>query len=648
MRDPGAEPRLVVPAGLVIDENVRERLTRALAQLPTSVAGIGAEIADLEPGASYRVHNEWLSLDPTTPRAAASTVVHGAVLLRAHVEFALRDGLVEIPRGSVVVDPGAQVHDPRRPTGPTVAASDRGRPPFPRRPVVVFLACEPVGDPDWLRRLVNRLVRHDVEARIAMPEPVAGGEAPAAVHLTRPSLACEATIRALAPDVVVTLDRAAAGVVDAWCSGNRSTVVVDFDSELEVPMELVSWQIGHASGRLRARIGPWVDVPEFAALVNRLGAGPHPVPPADDVITARPPVLEHWTSGALAANRRCVVLTGALDAAADARLRALADNLEAAAVEVVVASHAGGGVATEAAAAARAADLLVLAGLPPAPEIDELIATRRAAGRTTAVDLGPRDLDSTETAQPTLTAAAGALGDASGLVLAPGGALHSAAHGAGRRALVFPTLLARARAAALRDARALADPAGVLVIGWRLGAAGGQPEYATAVAEGIARLLTEHRERVEIVGAAEQVPAALRGHERVGIVAGAGELDPEVIAHWAVHVWTPGLCAGEIVDDARLFEEASCAGVPSVMPVAATRGVDGFVSPHVLVEAVDRPDDWYDALHHVLDDPVVRARRAREATRRADALDGPAISKAAVSRLIGLASSSGERTKARA
>ena len=117
MRDPGAEPRLVVPAGLVIDENVRERLARELAELPPEVVGIAAEIADLEPGTSYRVHNEWLSLEPTASRPAAS-VIRGAVLLRAHVEFAIRDGSVEVPGGSVVVDRGARVHDPRRPIGP--------------------------------------------------------------------------------------------------------------------------------------------------------------------------------------------------------------------------------------------------------------------------------------------------------------------------------------------------------------------------------------------------------------------------------------------------------------------------------------------------------------------------------------------------
>jgi hypothetical protein len=160
--------------------------------------------------------------------------------------------------------------------------------------------------------------------------------------------------------------------------------------------------------------------------------------------------------------------------------------------------------------------------------------------------------------------------------------------------------------------------------------------YAAAVADGIARYLTESRDDVEVVGDAALLPASLRGHERVSVVAHAA-LDDEAIARWAVHVWTPALTAGALLDDARLLEEASCAGVPSVLPAVACAGVDGFVSPHVQVEAVDTDSHWYDVIHHVLDDPYVRGRRAEEAGRRADALDGAAASKAVVSRLLGWA-----------
>ena len=310
MSDPGAEPRLVVPEGLVIDESARERLERQLARAAPGVIGIAAESAALAPGASYRVHAEWTALDsPWTSAAAgsgarAAAPVRGAVLVRPNVEFAVRDGRVEVDGGAVLVDPGAHVHDPFRAIGPLEPASERGRPPFPRRPVVVFLAGDSQLDAsaearaDWMRRLVNRLVRRDVEARIAVPHlPASEAGSGPALHLTRPCLAGEATIRALAPDVVVTLDATAAARIGAWCAGNRSTVVVAFDETLDDPMELVSWNIEHASGRLRARIGPRVDAPAFASLVVRLCAGPHPAPPADEpeLLHVRAPVREHWT-----------------------------------------------------------------------------------------------------------------------------------------------------------------------------------------------------------------------------------------------------------------------------------------------------------------------------------------------------------------
>jgi hypothetical protein len=252
----------------------------------------------------------------------------------------------------------------------------------------------------------------------------------------------------------------------------------------------------------------------------------------------------------------------------------------------------------------------------------------------TALDLGRDDLDG----QGRLTVAAAALGDACGLLVAPGGARDAAARRSSGRVLMLPTLLTRPRAAALRDVRRPTELGATRVIGWRLGHAAQEvPEYATAVAEGIARYLTESRDRVAIVGEAEYVPAPLRGHDRVEIVADR-ELDAEVIAGWSAHVWTPALIGDDIVDDARVLEEAGCAGVPSVMPAGASGGVDGYLSSHVLVQAVDDPQLWYDVVHHVLDDPNVHSRRSEEAWRRADAVDGPAASKAVVSRLMGWAS----------
>jgi hypothetical protein len=349
-------------------------------------------------------------------------------------------------------------------------------------------------------------------------------------------------------------------------------------------------------------------------------------------------VREHWKSDAPSGTAHgCVVVTGDLGAAASARVAGLVDNLEGAGTSVEVVKVGPGAVQVP--AAARDARLVLLVGVGANPAVDELIAERASAGLPTALDVCPDDiaLDDID-ALARLTPAAAKLAAACGLVVAPGGARYAAAVASGGRALLLPTLLARPRAAALRDTRIPGDPPTTRVIGWRLGAGtDSAPHYADAVAAGIERYLTEHRDCVEIVGDAARVPAALRSHERVAVVGGR-DVDPETIAGWDAHVWTPNMAGDEVVDDARVLEEASCAGVPSIMPAGACGGVDGLISSHVLVQTPDDPDLWYDALHHVLDDPNVHARRAEEVARRADAVDGAAASKAVVSRLMGWAS----------
>ena len=345
--------------------------------------------------------------------------------------------------------------------------------------------------------------------------------------------------------------RGARAIGRRWSSSSTAT--------LPDPIELVSWQIGRAAGRLRARIGPWVDVPAFAALVVPAVRGPAADATVGRAGSCNPePVHEHWTSrAAVGAEQGCVVMTGTLDPAAAARIEGLVDNLEAAGVPAVVSRHASGVTGVDVPAAAREAGLVVIAGLAPTSEIDALIAARRGAGLTTAVDLGSRDLEPGGTdgdrTGGALTPAAAALIEACDLVISPAGALHTAGAASARRALVLPTLLTRARAAALRDARVAADATGVLVIGWRVGDPhASRPDYTAAVAEGIARILTEHRDRVEIAGDVGHVPAELLGHERVTVVAGTDvDVDAETIARWAVHVWTPALLGNEIVDDAR-------------------------------------------------------------------------------------------------
>src|SRR5262249_26011244 len=128
--------------------------------------------------------------------------------------------------------------------------------------------------------------------------------------------------------------------IDDWCRGDRSTVVVAWDADLRDPMELVSWQIGRASGRLRARIGPHVAAPAFASLVGRLCAGPHPMPPLDrEEPLVRTAVREQWSGRAADDDTRahCVILTGAIGEAGAARAAGVADSFEAAGLRVLVA-----------------------------------------------------------------------------------------------------------------------------------------------------------------------------------------------------------------------------------------------------------------------------------------------------------------------
>lgn len=644
MGDLGAGPRLVVPEGLVIDESARERLERRLSLAPKSIAGIGAETSPLASGSSYRVDAEWATLDAPppgakwSPNAATATGVRGAALLRPGIEFEVRDGRVEITGGELFLEPGAKVHDPYETIGELEAASERGRPAFPRRPVVVFLNCEQMIDADFARRLANRLVRRDIEARLAFPE-VAGG-----LHLTRPCLPSEATIRALTPEVVVTFDEAAAARVHGWLEGNRSAVVVEFDRELADPMELVSWQIARARGRVRARIGPYVDAPAFASLIGRLSSGPQPEPPPEISTYTRAEVREQWTERAgLGAGRRCVVVTGDVKAPTVARMEGLVDHLAATGWEhlgsvnwLVAATRLTPRVARE----AGTAQLVVVAGVEPTPAIKDLIEARRSAGLPTVVDVGRDDLElgpDPAVASPRLRDSSRAVAVACGLAVAPAGAASSALARVGLRRLVFPTLLTRTRGAELEEARAPLEPNSALVIGWCLPRGGfAEPEYGDAAAEAMAECIADRDRRIEIVGDPAHVPAVLRGHRRVRVLS-PGALPPALVASWAVNVWTPTLLGGEVADDARELDEASRAGVASIMPSAAHDVVDGYISPQVLVPRIDEAQDWADALEHVLDDRGRWERRTAEAIRRADALAGPVAAKVAVNRFTGWA-----------
>jgi hypothetical protein len=205
--------------------------------------------------------------------------------------------------------------------------------------------------------------------------------------------------------------------------------------------------------------------------------------------------------------------------------------------------------------------------------------------------------------------------------------------------MVLPPLFPREYAAALRAARVPSradDSAAARIIGWHPEPI---PDYAAAVASGIEELLHGSTE-LEFVGDSAMLPANLAGNARLHVVP---KPDLEVIRRWAVHVWTPAFCGGELYAESRPFEVLSYLGVPSVLPAGAALAVDGVFSPFVLVESPDRPEAWTDALHHVLDKPARRIRRTHEALRRADALDSPSTASTVVSRFLGWATYSAEQ-----
>jgi hypothetical protein len=228
-------PRLVVPAGLLVDDSTRDRLARQLERAPDMITGVAAALGPLPAGSSYRVHAEWKSLEPLDAAAVAtSNTVTGAVLLRDGVEYRVDGRSVEVSRGPLLLDPGTHVHDPRAPVGAPSAAQPHGQSPFPRRPLVVFLssaADAPLAE--WARAVVNRLVPRDIEGRLALPVVAEG------LHLTGPVAPSEASIRALAPDAIVALDAAAVQHAHDWCGESRSMVVIELDRTQSTTIELV-------------------------------------------------------------------------------------------------------------------------------------------------------------------------------------------------------------------------------------------------------------------------------------------------------------------------------------------------------------------------------------------------------------------------
>lgn len=635
--------RLAIPEGLVIDDLVRARLERQLGRLPDSVDGVVAALVDLPPGVSCRTHAEWRSLAPLrdiTPRLDGRA--EGAVLLRGHVEFEAGVGFISVPGGSLVEDAGAVVHDPTRKLGALTIASDLARPPFPRRLVVLLLGLEVNARvAEWSRKFANRALRRDLEVRIALPEPVAG------TYLTSPCAPTEQSVARIDPDVIVAMDASALDRAAMWCGTNRSTVVVEFVAGLNGGsggIELVPWQIGHAAGRLRARIGPRADLGAVAALFSRLVAGPHVEPPADvevEFTSLRPParVVRVRPTTLVIAPTDVRVPSAAPGVRHRLRMEALADHLAVAGFKVAIATpdeavHDG----------VRSASLVIVAGAETALRSEALLAERIEAARPLLLDLGPADVADPASVRGALRLTDDALrvGRLSRLISAPEGAVERAARSGladtGARITVSPSLFTRGEIAALGRLAAVRPAVPVpTVIGWRFG--GGpvrRPPYLDGVVGAASRMLSDgHDVTIEIDDEHDHLIGPLRRADRVRV--GRIAAEGEQLTRWSFQLYTPFVVDGQVVDDGRDAFEAGLAGTPSVMPLAARRAVEGHPSPLAVVHDVRNPDAWLEAIYGILTSQVRRKRRVEEARRHAATVVGPAASRAAANRLLGWA-----------
>jgi len=585
---------LHLPTGFVIEPVTVDRLARQLADAPDDVLGVVAPLAELAPGTSTRTDAEWRSLQPldaATESTIDSTIdsaersVTGAVLLRAGLAASAGAETVTLPEGVVRTDPGAVVH--RAEVGPArdLDAVAAGRSPFPRRPVVLFLALapEPIA-PERLEQielLLDGLVDAEVEPRLAAPGP---GVRP---RRHRPCAATAATVAALAPEVVVALDPAALEQAPSWCT-RRGTVVVDMsdppttDPVATGDVELISWQIDRHPTRLRARVSPSIDAAAMARLVNRLAAGPQPAPPSDRSTGSATPV----TIGASAEDRprpRTIALVDP-GGAPGPLLAGLVDRLVVAGHEVTYGPD------------------------PSSPD----------RPRVTVVEHGD-DLDE--------------LGDLDphGCAVATDPAVVDRLRARRVRAQLVPLMTPLDRQRALRSAAEAAVPSSGGAIGWTvLGRCGTDDPVTAAVADALLGLLDARPDLgVEIVADPASVPAALAEHPQVRLVAGRPDAGEQ--ARWTAHMVTAGDEAPP-ADGALL--EAAHAGVPTLVPLATARAVGGLADPLLVVDEPTTPAGWTAPLQLLLDDDD-RPARSAWALATSEALEREAATDLVIARLLG-------------
>jgi hypothetical protein len=259
-----ADATLALPEGWVLADAGRQRLERQLSRAGSGCAAVVAEWSELPPGTSYVTWSEHQALTPESEvRPVPGLTVRGAALVRAGVSFETGGGLVTLACGQLLTDPGVTVHDPWQSVADTADASPTGR-PLDARPVALFVGVE--RDPylaDWVRVMVNGLVRRGVEGRIAVPEPTEG------LHLTRPCAPTDASVDALTPEVVVALDDQAADLVTTWV-GRRLFGLVRLTPDTTAAIASQGPHPERSGDRPVWIIGRGIGTDSMAKLVRRL------------------------------------------------------------------------------------------------------------------------------------------------------------------------------------------------------------------------------------------------------------------------------------------------------------------------------------------------------------------------------------------
>jgi hypothetical protein len=604
--------KLALPPGWRLDGSSLARLERLLPTLPDHVLGVVAPRRTLVPGATFRTQAERASL---APRDAIVEVpagpVTGAVLVRPRVDVRVSPGQVEVDGGWLVVDEGARAHDPDATPPELHPASPFARSPFPWRPRVLLLGLRVALDED-AARLADRLIDEGVDAHVAAPRLA---QSP---RLTRPCAADPSTVAALRPDVVICLDTEALTTVDAWCAGDRHTVVIERRSEQQAPIELVAWTVGVAQGRVRARISPTVDGAALARLAARLSAGPHPAAPRPPVESAEPVTLRRPTAAGgrrPSTLHRVAVVHGALDHAASARSAALVRHLRGRGEIVSEATR------TVSDASATDADLLWLHAVALTDDVRALLTARRAVGRRTVVDVSPRDLALTAAAWWELTDEGRALVELAGGATTPSRLVRNGLVAAGLAAHRWPTP---------RSAFDRPQPRGDLSrdpaprIGWDLGDGPQHPGVDDAVLDVLAQLLAERPDiELELVGDAtllgDRVPELPR-------VRSASLPSTATRADWLLQIWTPPLAYTEATDAIAPLVQASRVAVPTVMAADHAVAAELAEPDTTVADPTDR-EAWWKVINRLLAEPEER----RAAGRRAAARVGAASDRAAES-----------------